>query len=432
MSPSVQDSFPSTPGKFKLDRSSYFARMGHRWQSFSLSTPFLWACGLISLAAILFLLAVSLDGYKVVPSSEVLGGFGWEKRVRYSCHPKNKANKIVLVTGAAGFVGTHVSLALKKRGDGVLGLDNFNNYYDPSLKRSRQNLLRKNGIFVVEGDINDGTLLNKLFGLIPFTHVMHLAAQAGVRYALQNPTSYVHSNIAGIVSLFEACRSASPQPAVIWASSSSVYGLNTKVPFSESDRTDKPASLYAATKKAGEEIAHTYNHIYGLSITGLRFFTVYGPWGRPDMAYFSFTRDILQGNPITVFQGPKELDLARDFTFIDDVLKGCVAALDTAEKSTGSGSGGKKKGSAQLRIYNLGNTSPVTVTKLVSILENILKVKAKTRVAEMPTNGDVPFTHANVTLARVELGYNPTTDLQSGLKKFVKWYKTYYGYSDGR
>lgn len=218
---------------------------------------------------------------------------------------------------------------------------------------------------------------------------------------------------------------ANPQPSIVWASSSSVYGLNSKVPFSEKDRTDQPASLYAATKKAGEEIAHTYNHIYGLSITGLRFFTVYGPWGRPDMAYFFFTKDILRGKEIKIFETSDQGSVARDFTYVDDVVKGCLGALDTAKKSTGSG--GKKKGAAQLRIFNLGNTKPVPVGRLVSILEKLLKVKAKKKVIQMPRNGDVPFTHANITLAHTELGYKPTTDLEMGLKKFVKWYVSYYG-----
>ncbi|CAI0383299.1 unnamed protein product [Linum tenue] len=216
---------------------------------------------------------------------------------------------------------------------------------------------------------------------------------------MQNPSSYVHSNVAGFVSLLEVCKEATSQPAIVWASSSSVYGLNTKVPFSEKDKTDQPASLYAATKKAGEEIAHTYNHIYGLSLTGLRFFTVYGPCE----------------NHGTV---------ARDFTYIDDIVKGCLGALDTAQKSTGSG--GKKKGPAQLRVFNLGNTSPVPVTNLVTILERILKVKAKRNVMKLPRNGDVQFTHANISLAHRELGYKPTTDLQAGLKKFVRWYLNYY------
>ncbi|KAB2623099.1 UDP-glucuronate 4-epimerase 6 [Pyrus ussuriensis x Pyrus communis] len=354
-----------------------------------------------------------------------VGGTAWEKQVRKSATPRRPNGMSVLVTGAAGFVGSHCSLALKKRGDGVLGLDNFNSYYDPSLKRSRQALLKKHEVFVVEGDLNDEPLLTKLFDVVPFTHILHLAAQAGVRYAMQNPQSYVSSNIAGFVNLLEVAKRANPQPSIIWASSSSVYGLNTDNPFSELHRTDQPASLYAATKKAGEEIAHTYNHIYGLSLTGLRFFTVYGPWGRPDMAYFFFTKDILQGKPIDVYKTVDDKEVARDFTYIDDVVKGCLGALDTAQKSTGSG--GKKKGPAQLRIYNLGNTSPVPVGKLVSILEGLLSTKAKKHVIKMPRNGDVPYTHANVTLAYKDFGYKPTTDLASGLRKFVKWYVSYYG-----
>jgi len=318
----------------------------------------------------------------------------------------------------------HVSTALRQRGDGVVGLDNFNGYYEKSLKRAREDLLKSKDVFIVEGDINDGVLLTKLFKLVKFTHVMHLAAQAGVRYAMKNPGSYVHSNIGGFVSLLEVCKLMNPQPAIVWASSSSVYGLNKKVPFSEIDRTDNPSSLYAATKKAGEAIAHTYNHIHGLSITGLRFFTVYGPWGRPDMAYFFFTRDMLKGKQISVFEGLNGFTVSRDFTYIDDIVKGCLGALDTATKSTGSG--GVKKGPAQLRVYNLGNTSPVPVSKLVNILEKLLKVKANKVVSPMPANGDVLFTHANISLARRELGYKPTTDLQSGLKKFVAWYLDYY------
>lgn len=305
-----------------------------------------------------------------------------------------------------------------------MGLDNFNAYYETGLKKARKSLLERQGVYIIESDINNDELLSKLFSIVHFTHVMHLAAQAGVRYAMQNPNSYIHSNVKGFVSLLEACKKADPQPSVVWASSSSVYGLNSKVPFSEKDRTDQPASLYAATKKAGEEIAHTYNHIYGLSITGLRFFTVYGPWGRPDMAYYFFTKDILKGKEIKIFEGADHATVARDFTYIDDVVKGCLAALDTAKKSTGSG--GKKRGSAQLRIYNLGNTRPIPVGELVSILEKLLKVKAKKKVLQMPRNGDVLYTHANISLARMELGYKPTTDLETGLKKFVKWYLSYY------
>jgi UDP-glucuronate 4-epimerase len=332
----------------------------------------------------------------------------------------------VLVTGAAGFVGAHCSLALRSRGDGVLGLDNFNAYYDPSLKRARQRLLASRGVVVLDADINDAALLERLLSAVPFTHVLHLAAQAGVRHAMRAPQAYVASNVAGLVALFEAAaRHADPQPAVVWASSSSVYGLNTEAPFSEEHRTDRPASLYAATKKAGEAIAHAYNHIYGLSITGLRFFTVYGPWGRPDMAYFSFARSIVAGEPITLFRTADGADARRDFTYIDDVVRGCLGALDTAGKSTGSKSG-KKRGPAPLRVYNLGNTSPVPVTRMVAILEKLLGKKAHKRVVTMPTNGDVPFTHANVSHAARDFGYHPATSLEAGLRHFVDWFVRYY------
>lgn len=428
--PSLEDGemfLPSTPGKFK-DKSNTMHRQFYRCFA-STSTMFLWALFLVALTAAYLSFQSFVDSGSRYFST-AWGGIQWEKQVRASAQIHRHNGFSVLVTGAAGFVGSHVSLALKKRGDGVVGLDNFNNYYDPSLKRDRKNLLNSHNIFVVEGDINDARMLAKLFEIAPFTHVMHLAAQAGVRYAMENPQSYVHSNIAGLVTILEACKNANPQPAIVWASSSSVYGLNEKAPFSEADRTDRPASLYAATKKAGEEITHTYNHIYGLSITGLRFFTVYGPWGRPDMAYFSFTRNILQGKPITIYRGKNHVDLARDFTYIDDIVKGCLGSLDSAKKSTGSG--GKKRGPAQYRIFNLGNTSPVTVPMMVGILEKQLKVKAKKNVVEMPGNGDVPFTHANISSARTEFGYRPTTDLQTGLRKFVKWYLSYYGYDHGK
>ncbi|TYJ22121.1 hypothetical protein E1A91_A08G105900v1 [Gossypium mustelinum] len=362
------EEFPSTPGKFKIDRSHNINRHFRRcfaststiFQSFveSRSRYFTSSCGAIQ----------------------------WENQVRNSGHIHRSSGMSILVTGAAGFVGSHVFLALKKRGDGVVGLDNFNNYYDPSLKKARNLLLNSHRVFVVEGNLNDAKLLAKLFDAVAFTHVMHLAAQAGVRYAMENPNSYVQSNIAGLVTLLEACKSANPQPAVVWASSSSVYGLNEKIPFSEADRTDQPAILYAATKKAGEEITHTYNHIYGLSITGLRFFTV----------------NILQGKPITIFRGKNRGDLARDFTYIDDIVKGCLGSIDTSGTSTGSG--GKKRGPAPYRIFNLGNTSPVRVPELVNILERHLKLKAKRNIVDMPGNGDVPFTHASICLAEKEFG----------------------------
>ncbi|XP_012567413.3 UDP-glucuronate 4-epimerase 5 [Cicer arietinum] len=417
---------PSTPGKLKPDKSHH---IHHRFRIHSSHSRLtLFSSLFLAFILLLFFLTFTPPPPPTTAPRRVLGdswgGSQWERLVSKSARRSSASGHTVLVTGAAGFVGTHVSLALKRRGDGVLGLDNFNRYYDPNLKRARQKLLERAGVFVVDGDINDAALLKKLFDVVPFTHVMHLAAQAGVRYAMQNPGSYVHSNVAGFVNLLEACKSANPQPAIVWASSSSVYGLNSKVPFSEKDRTDQPASLYAATKKAGEEIAHSYNHIYGLSITALRFFTVYGPWGRPDMAYFFFTKDILKGKTITVFESPDGGTVSRDFTYIDDIVKGCLGALDTAKKSTGSG--GKKKGSAQFRVFNLGNTSPVPVSDLVAILERLLKVTAKKKVLPMPRNGDVKFTHANISLAHKDLGYRPTIDLETGLRKFVKWYLEFY------
>ncbi|KAJ0433383.1 putative UDP-glucuronate 4-epimerase [Helianthus annuus] len=414
----ILDNIPTTPGKFKPEKSPLHF-LHHRLRLHT-TLPKL---------TLVFLAFIFLFFFLSPPSPtaprRTLRSTSWENHVKSSAKPRSRAAPIVLVTGAAGFVGSHAAVALKRRGNGVVGLDNFNPYYDVSLKKARKlQLLDRAGVFIVEGDINDAVLLRKLFGLVKFSHVLHLAAQAGVRYAMVNPSSYVESNVDGFVNLLEVAKSVNPQPVIVWASSSSVYGLNSKVPFSEKDRTDQPASLYAATKKAGEEIAHSYNHIYGLSITGLRFFTVYGPWGRPDMAYFFFTRDILKRRPISIYEGAGHVTVARDFTYIDDIVKGCLAAIDTAKKSTGSG--GKKKGEAQFRIINLGNTSPVSVNKLVSILEKLLKVKAKKKVVLMPRNGDVPFTHANVTLARKELGYRPSTDLETGLGKFVKWYLEFY------
>ncbi|PQQ05557.1 UDP-glucuronate 4-epimerase 6 [Prunus yedoensis var. nudiflora] len=415
---------PDTSKTIKLERYNSYLRRVNSTKLLNASSKLLFRATLLVALVLIFFFTINYP-----PLSDHMGGGA------HHVHTTPISSPLLFTVeewaGPPGrsrccrFVGTHCSLALKKRGDGVLGLDNFNSYYDPSLKRARQALLKRHEVFVVEGDLNDEPLLTKLFDVVPFTHILHLAAQAGVRYAMQNPQSYVSSNIAGFVNLLEVAKRANPQPSIVWASSSSVYGLNTENPFSELHRTDQPASLYAATKKAGEEIAHTYNHIYGLALTGLRFFTVYGPWGRPDMAYFFFTKDILQGKPIDVYKTVDDKEVARDFTYIDDVVKGCLGALDTAEKSTGSG--GKKKGPAQLRIYNLGNTSPVPVGKLVSILEGLLGTKAKKHVIKMPRNGDVPYTHANVSLAYKDFGYKPTTDLASGLRKFVKWYVSYYG-----
>ncbi|KAM0024174.1 putative UDP-glucuronate 4-epimerase [Helianthus debilis subsp. tardiflorus] len=418
------DTIPPNTGKFKpVKPSVYFI---HHRLRFHTSSPkcALWWIIFLSLIIMLFFLSqpsTTAHLHTTMLSSK-------STLIRLSATPRSTQGHIVLVTGAVGFVGAHASVALKRRGDGVVGLDNYNPYYDVGLKTSRKTqLLDRAGVFVVKGDINDDVLLRELFDLVQFTHVLHLAAQAGVRYAMIDPSSYIKSNIDGFVNVLEAAKNAVVPPAIVWASSSSVYGLNSKVPFSEQDRTDHPVSLYAATKKAGEAIAHAYNHIHGLSITGLRFFTVYGPWGRPDMAYFFFTKDILNRKQISIFEGENHGTIARDFTYIDDVVKGCLSAIDTAKRSTGNGRNGrKKKGEAQFRIINLGNTSPVSVHKLVRLLEKLLKVKAKKKMVLMPRNGDVPFTHADISLARMELGYKPSVDLETGLRKFVKWYLDYY------
>jgi UDP-glucuronate 4-epimerase len=304
-----------------------------------------------------------------------------------------------------------------RRAAGVLGLDNFNEYYPSTLKRDRQAQLELNSVHVVDADLNDEAVLKEVMDMCDFTHVLHLAAQAGVRYAAKNPMAYVHSNIAGFVTLLEVIRHLDVMPRLVYASSSSVYGLNTKVPFSEEDRVDRPASLYAATKKSNEMIAHTYNNIYGLSTTGLRFFTVYGPFGRPDMAYFSFANNIMAGKPIKIFQGPGGTELGRDFTYVDDIVAGCIASLDHAS-ANGPG--------APFKVYNLGNTHPVNVSDFVGILETHLGKEAKREYVPMPPTGDVLLTHADVSKAMTELGYRPSTPLSVGLGKFVDWYKVYY------
>ena len=341
--------------------------------------------------------------------------------VQRSCAPSKEGAMTVLVTGSAGFVGFHTSVALKEAGAGVLGLDNVNDYYPVSLKRARLSKLEQMGVMTLEADLNDAHAVRKALDACKFTHVLHLAAQAGVRYAVKNPGSYVHSNVAGMVNLMEEIVHTSPTPKVVFASSSSVYGLNTKVPFREDDATDSPASLYAATKKSDELIAHTYNHIHGVAITALRFFTVYGAYGRPDMAYFSFANNIVRGKPITIFQGEGGAELARDFTHVSDVVKGVVAALETSEASGKRADGSKPP----FRVYNLGNTHPATVTDFVGILEKHLGVKAQRNYVPMPKTGDVPFTHADVSKAQRELGYEPKTSLDEGLRMFTDWYKEF-------
>jgi UDP-glucuronate 4-epimerase len=310
--------------------------------------------------------------------------------------------KRIFITGIAGFIGFHLALALKKRGDLVWGCDHFNAYYDPALKREREKLLAGEGIFVTDCDIANKELIQQQILNYRITHVVHLAAQAGVRHSLTHPESYVHSNLNGFVQILEALRSF-PGVKLIYASSSSVYGLNTKIPFAETDNVDQPASFYGATKRAGELIAHSYHHLHGLQCTGLRFFTVYGPWGRPDMAYFSFAKAILNQEIIPVFGEGK---LMRDFTYIDDIIQGTIAAIDLG---------------ASCEIFNLGNHSPVSVMDLIFYLEDLLGTKAKIQLAPAPP-GDVQTTFADITKAKRMLGFEPKTPLKDGLKQFTQWY----------
>lgn len=314
--------------------------------------------------------------------------------------------KKVFVTGAAGFIGFHVALALHKRGDEVVGLDNFNAYYDPELKRDRAALLKKRGIEVIEGDLCDRPLLLQINKQTGFTHIINLAAQAGVRYAQQNPDAYLKSNVEGFLSILEICR-ASPEIKLLYASSSSVYGTNEKIPFSVSDRTDSPANLYAATKKANELMAYSYHHLYGIFATGLRYFTVYGPWGRPDMAYFLFTKAILEGKPITLFNNGK---MKRDFTYVDDAVKGTLAALDLG---------------ASWEIFNLGNHKPVELDIFISLLEEELGIKAQ-KIPGGVSRGEVETTYADIKHSHEKLGFSPTTSLEEGLPKFISWYREYF------
>jgi UDP-glucuronate 4-epimerase len=331
---------------------------------------------------------------------------------------KSSTGRVVLVTGAAGFIGFHCALALKKKGDGVIGIDNYCSYYPVSIKRSRTEILKKEGVYVFEADINERNFLNHILKEYKVTHILALAAQAGVRYAAKDPASYVASNVAGFVNILEAARVATPMPRIVYASSSSVYGLNTKTPFSEDDMVDRPASLYAATKKANEMMAHTYNHIFGLSMIGLRFFTVYGPWGRPDMAAFSFTQKIERGEAVKIFQGPGGSELERDFTYIDDIVSGTLAALESVTPST--------KETAVCTTYNLGNKDPVTVSYLVDCLERSIGKKATRDYVPMPPTGDVLKTSADITHAEADLGYSPTTPLATGIDNFIGWYKDYF------
>jgi len=345
-----------------------------------------------------------------------------KQRVADSCRGQGrgdgKLQMKVLITGTAGFIGHATAKAMAKRGDGVVGIDNFNSYYSIPLKRARASDLEEAGVHTVEGDLNDRELLESLFETCSFTHIIHLAAQAGVRYASKDPMAYVHSNLAGTVTLLEVIKDQKPMPVLIYASSSSVYGLNTKTPFSEDDRVDQPASLYAATKKADEMLVHTYFNIHGVSATGLRFFTVYGPMGRPDMAAFSFTKAIVENRPIDIFKGPNDSELKRDFTYIDDIVQGVIGSTDVAPPSS--------KATAEFRLFNLGNTNPTSVSDFVGLLEKHIGKKAIRNYIPLPPTGDVLATHADITRAKQAFGYEPHTNLDEGLRRFVEWYKKFY------
>jgi len=331
----------------------------------------------------------------------------------------------ILVTGAAGFIGMHTSQRLLARGDQVVGLDNLNDYYDPTLKEARlARLTPHEGFRFVKMDVADRAGMERLFAEEKFDRVIHLAAQAGVRYSLQNPHAYIDSNLVGFMNILEGCRHAKVQH-LVYASSSSVYGGNTKMPFSERDSVDHPVSIYAATKKANELMAHTYSHLYGLPTTGLRFFTVYGPWGRPDMALFLFTKAILEGRPIDVFNHGR---MKRDFTFVDDIVEGVIRTLDrTAEPDPAFDSDAPHpgRGKAPFRVFNIGNKNPVELMAFVEAIEEALGTTAQKNFMPLQ-DGDVPATYADTDALNEWTGFAPATSVKYGVGRFVAWYRDYH------
>ncbi len=332
----------------------------------------------------------------------------------------------ILVTGAAGFIGFHVAKYLLDRGDSIVGLDNLNDYYDVSLKQARlRQLIGREGFTFVQGDLADRRAIADLFAVERFDKVVHLAAQAGVRYSLVNPHAYIDSNITGFMNILEGCRH-NGTAHLVYASSSSVYGANTRMPFSIHHNVDHPVSLYAATKKSNELMAHTYASLYGLPCTGLRFFTVYGPWGRPDMALFLFTRAILEGKPIDVFNEGK---MRRDFTYIDDIVEGVVRVTDRTPTPNPEWSGDKPDPGtsyAPYRIYNIGNNNPVELLRFIEVLEEKLGRKAVRNLLPIQP-GDVPATCADVDDLMRDAGFRPKTTIEEGIGRFVDWYREYYG-----
>lgn len=333
-----------------------------------------------------------------------------------------------LITGAAGFIGFHVSRRLIDNGATVIGLDNLNDYYSVQLKRDRLAILQQSSDFQFqECGLEDGESLSELFAGHSPERVIHLAAQAGVRYSLTHPRAYVDSNLVGFVNILEACRHHSVQH-LVYASSSSVYGANRRMPFSVSHSVDHPVSLYAATKKANELMAHTYSHLYQLPTTGLRFFTVYGPWGRPDMALFKFTRAILAGEPIDVYNHGQ---MRRDFTYIDDIVEGVVRVADRIPQpgqsaaDNESGTLDPSRSHAAYRVYNIGNNQPVELLRMIELLENCLGRTAEKRMLPMQP-GDVVETYAEIDQLAADVGFRPETPLETGIQRFVDWYRDYY------
>ena len=334
-------------------------------------------------------------------------------------------NKVVLVTGSAGFIGSALSIRLLDRGDTVIGIDNHNDYYDPDLKRARLDRHIENENYThIPMDINDGKSIEALFNKYQFDGVVNLAAQAGVRYSIENPLAYINTNMVGFGHILEGCRNNNVGH-LVYASSSSVYGSNTKMPFSIHDNVDHPLSLYAASKKANELMAHSYSHLYDLPTTGLRFFTVYGPWGRPDMALFKFTKAMLAGEKIPVFNFGKH---RRDFTYIDDIVEGIVRVLDVPAEPNSMWSGDNPdsgSSAAPWRVYNIGNNSPVELLDYISAIEEALNIKADKELLPLQP-GDIPETYANVDDLVKDFDYKPSMSVKQGVQNFVEWYKEYH------
>jgi len=331
----------------------------------------------------------------------------------------------ILVTGAAGFIGSHLSIRLLERGDEVVGLDNLNDYYEVSLKEARLARFSDHENFrLVKMDLSDREGMEALFTEEKFDKVVNLAAQAGVRYSIENPHAYIESNIVGFTNVIEGCRHNKVKH-LVYASSSSVYGANETMPFSVHDNVDHPLSLYAASKKANELMAHTYSHLYELPTTGLRFFTVYGPWGRPDMALFLFTKAILEGKPINVFNHGK---MRRDFTYIDDIVEGVIRVLDKTAESNSEWNGKKPdpaSSKAPWRIYNIGNSNPVELMDYIKAIEKSLGMEAEKNFMPLQ-DGDVPATSADVQALMDDVGFKPDTHVEDGVRRFVEWYRAYY------